>query len=108
MNQSNSLNKNLNKRYQKETLFIGDYDGDEYKIKRTKLPVASVYYTHKFIGCIIEKLNDFDSLAKKHKKDKVYRLELSKYNWVPDSQHNENKFIFILIENYPKSANKNL
>ena len=36
MNQSNSLNKNLNKRYQKETLFIGDYDGDEYKIKRTK------------------------------------------------------------------------
>lgn len=27
------------------------------KIKRTKLPVASVYYTHKFIGCIIEKLN---------------------------------------------------
>ena len=36
MNQSNSLNKNLNKRYQKETLFIGDYDGDEYKIKRIK------------------------------------------------------------------------
>jgi len=36
MNQSNSLNKNLNKRYQKETLFIGGYDGDEYKIKRTK------------------------------------------------------------------------
>ena len=36
MNQSNSLNKNLNKRYQKESLFIGDYDGDEYKIKRTK------------------------------------------------------------------------
>lgn len=36
MNKSNSLNKNLNKRYQKETLFIGDYDGDEYKIKRTK------------------------------------------------------------------------
>ena len=26
-------------------------------IKRTKLPVASVYYNHKFIGCIIEKLN---------------------------------------------------
>ena len=34
MNKSNSLNKNLNKRYQKETLFIGDYAGDEYKIKR--------------------------------------------------------------------------
>ena len=26
-------------------------------IKRTKLPLASVYYNHKFIGCIIEKLN---------------------------------------------------
>ena len=26
-------------------------------IKRTKLPVASVYYNHKFIGCIVEKLH---------------------------------------------------
>ena len=26
-------------------------------IKRTKLPLASVYYNHKFIGCIIEKLH---------------------------------------------------
>ena len=26
-------------------------------IKRTKLPLASVYYNNKFIGCIIEKLN---------------------------------------------------
>ena len=26
-------------------------------IKRTKLPIASVYYNHIFIGCIIEKLN---------------------------------------------------
>ena len=44
LNKSNSLNKNLNKRYQKETLFIGDYAGNEYKIKRNnsvinKLPI---------------------------------------------------------------------
>ena len=44
LNKSNSLNKNLNKRYQKETLFIADYAGNEYKIKRNnsvinKLPI---------------------------------------------------------------------
>ena len=31
-----SINKTMNKRYQKETIFLGNYSGDEYKIKRNK------------------------------------------------------------------------
>ena len=31
---SKSLNKNINTRYQKETMVLGDYKGDEYKIKK--------------------------------------------------------------------------
>ena len=36
INKSSSMNKNLNKRYQKETMFLGDYNGEEYKIKKNK------------------------------------------------------------------------
>ena len=36
MNKSSSMNKNINKRYQKETMFLGDYNGEEYKIKKDK------------------------------------------------------------------------
>ena len=36
INKSASMNKNINKRYQKETMFLGDYIGDEYKIKKNK------------------------------------------------------------------------
>jgi hypothetical protein len=36
INKSLSMNKNLNKRYQKETMFLGDYNGEEYKIKKNK------------------------------------------------------------------------
>ena len=42
LNKSNSLNKNLNKRYQKETLFIGDYAGNEYKIKRNNSVINKI------------------------------------------------------------------
>ena len=31
-----SINKTTNKRYQKETIFLGNYSGDEYKIKKNK------------------------------------------------------------------------
>lgn len=33
---SKILNKNINNRYQKETINLGDYDGEEYKIKKNK------------------------------------------------------------------------
>ena len=36
LNNSVSLNKNLNNRYQKETMFLGNYAGDEYKIRKNK------------------------------------------------------------------------
>ena len=36
LNNSVSLNKNLNSRYQKETMFLGNYAGDEYKIRKNK------------------------------------------------------------------------
>ena len=40
LNKSSSLNKSLNRRYQKETLCLGDYAGDEYKIKRNKSVIS--------------------------------------------------------------------
>ena len=36
IDKSISLNKNMNNRYQKETIFLGNYSGEEYKIKRNK------------------------------------------------------------------------
>ena len=36
MDKSKSLNKNINKRYQKETIDLGNYPGDEYKIRKNK------------------------------------------------------------------------
>ena len=46
INKSSSLNKSLNRRYQKETLCLGDYAGDEYKIKRNKSVISEppLYY----------------------------------------------------------------
>ena len=36
INKSSSMNKNINKRYQNETMSLGSYAGDEYKIKKNK------------------------------------------------------------------------